>query len=248
MMFGAKGNLTILVAVIVIHIALFAWLKMPEVMAKIPQTALIFNFLEEPKSVNQEIKKSEPKRDYMPEDKTQKKKEKSEPENSVSPAPPLIPTIESKEDELPAISSPESGSPDGVMGGEPDGEGVKLPVSPPEEEAKPEPKPEPRAEPKIDKTAIQNEYVSKVRSKIYAAKFYPEQAKRSEREGTVKVQFAISASGAVSGISVSASSGFAELDNAAVQAVKNAGPFGEIPPELGKSTLNVSISLKYTLK
>ena len=56
------------------------------------------------------------------------------------------------------------------------------------------------------------------------------------------------ASGAVSGVSVSSSSGFSELDSAAVQAVKNAAPFSSIPSELSKSTLSMNVSLKYSLK
>lgn len=248
-MFGGKAKLFILAAAIIVHLALFAWLKMPEILAKVPQTALIFNFIEEPKPLIKETEKPDLKRDVKPVDKRQMRDKKPINENKTTPAPPLAPAVETQDPESPAVSAPEGGSPDGIQGGRPGGEGDKLPVSPPVvEETKPEPKPEPPAEPKIDKNAIQNEYVSKVRSKIYAAKFYPEQAKRSEREGTVKVQFAVSANGSVSGVSVSASSGFAELDSAAVQAVKNAAPFPSIPAELNKSSLTMSISLRYSLK
>ena len=245
-----------LIVSILFHVALLTWLKMPVILARMPQTALIFNLVDRPKPY---IPPEPPKENPKPivkqdEQKPVEKKEIEKPKPNDQPPPPHAAIATSDKPPAPgeAVINPDPGGvPGGVEGGTPGGvvggtgdkpiEETKPPPPPP-----PEPIPEP--EPKVDVKAIQSQYVGSVKSKIYGSKFYPESAQRMEQEGSVKVSFTVTSGGSVSGVSVSSSSGFSELDNAAVQAVKNAAPFGAIPPELGKSSLSMSITLKYYLK
>ena len=246
-----------LIASILFHAALLTWLKMPVILARMPQTALIFDLVDRPKPyIPPDLPKEKPKPIVkQDEQKPPEKREIEKLEPKPVDAPPPPPAESPVSDEAPApgeaVINPEpggvpggveGGTPGGVVGGTGDGNPDVKPEPPPA------PEPEPEPEPKVDVKAIQSQYVSGVKSKIYGSKFYPESAKRMEQEGSVKVSFTVSSGGSVSGVSVSSSSGFSELDNAAVQAVKNAAPFGAIPPELGKSSLTMSITLKYYLK
>jgi protein TonB len=242
-----------LVASIVFHIGLLAWLKMPEILARAPQTALVFNLVDKPRPY---IPPEPPKEKVKPivkqdEQKPSEKKEIEKPKPKDEPPPPLAAAPVSDVPPAPgeAVINPEPGGvPGGVAGGTPGGVVGGTGDGQPDVKPDPPPAPEPEPEPKVDVKAIQSQYVASVKSKIYGSKFYPESAQRMEQEGSVKVTFTVASGGGVSGVSVASSSGFSELDNAAVQAVKNAAPFAAIPPELGKSSLTMNITLKYYLK
>jgi protein TonB len=78
-------------------------------------------------------------------------------------------------------------------------------------------------------------------------KAYPAIAERLGHEGAVKVGFAVDASGSLLSASVRSSSGFNELDQAALDAVQQAAPFDAIPAAAGKDLLSLSITLKFSL-
>jgi protein TonB len=72
-------------------------------------------------------------------------------------------------------------------------------------------------------------YIGKVRAKLARTKRYPPSARREKAQGTVTVRFVVSADGGASGVSIVRSSGFAVLDEAAIDAVRRAAPFPDTP-------------------
>jgi protein TonB len=63
----------------------------------------------------------------------------------------------------------------------------------------------------------------------------------------VKVSFTVGADGGLKAVSVKASSGYDELDEAALSAVRDAAPFDPIPLEAGRQQLTLSITLRFSL-
>jgi TonB family protein len=265
----------ILIASVLIHAVFIATLKIPELASTVSHAAIVFNLAELPETISQPLPSEVSEVVAANQSDENKNKgtdgisagtSKSEGGDSSAPPPPspYAPAPLSSDlidDGRPVVNPDAGGTPEGEQGGVPDGVDGGTPggtgngsgtgdggsdssVAPNPPEVKPEPEPEPQ----VDVKAIQNEYVASVKSKIYGCKFYPEQAERMEREGSVKVRFTVSGVGSVSGVNVESSSGFDDLDSAAMQAVKNAAPFTAIPEELGKSSLTISITLKYYLK
>ncbi len=258
---------------VVFHAALFAYLKMPEYVPRVPQTALIFNLVDEgrpyvppdaPITFPRQVERNglnilSDNTELKPPDKElqtlnnigdlpshsadgieDKRFDKLVPDEAVVSQGSIeinnvatdYPAADAEAETL-NIGSNGDGSGDDSNGASSVPSSDKTPLE---------------QESKIDVSALQNEYVAGVKSKIYGCKFYPEQAKRMEREGSVKVVFTLSSGGDLNSVSVSASSGFDDLDSAAVQAVRNAAPFTSIPAELSKSSLTIGITLKYYLK
>ncbi|MEP0813133.1 MAG: TonB family protein [bacterium] len=244
----------VLAGSVAFHLLLFAILKVPVILARSPQVALIFNFSEPPKIEQPKPEPPKTKPPKIEEKKREERKQEPEKKQNEPPPPPKAPEpmpSDLVDDGRPVVNPEPDGVPEGeaggVPGGTPGGTGTAEPApATPEPGPKPEPPPEPE-KPKVDTAAILSKYTSSVKSKVQGAKFYPEQAKRMEHEGSVKVRFTVTASGGVSGVSVASSSGFSDLDSAAVQAVQNAAPFGAIPEELGKSSLTMTVTLNYKL-
>jgi len=101
--------------------------------------------------------------------------------------------------------------------------------------------------PAVDVKALLSEYASGVKSAILREKAYPSAAEQRGHEGAVKVSFTVSADGGLKAVSVKASSGYDELDEAALSAVRDAAPFAPIPPEAGRQQLSLSITLRFSL-
>ena len=64
-----------------------------------------------------------------------------------------------------------------------------------------------------------------IRSQIERVWTYPDAARREGWEGTVWLRFRIAADGSVESVEVDRSSGHALLDDAAIKAVRRAGPY-----------------------
>lgn len=145
-------------------------------------------------------------------------------------------------------TGPATGVPvsNGVPGGTATGgsPAVIPPVLPPKPAP---PKPQPKPEPAVDIKALLASYAGGVKASILRHKTYPAVAERLSHEGAVKVSFTIDAGGSLLSAAVKSSSGFDELDQAALDAVQNAAPFDAIPDETGKSQLSLSITLKFNL-
>lgn len=236
---GGRWKVWVFVACVALHAVLLILVKMPEIRADFVPKRIILNLIEKTKPIMKEKVTEQPKP-------APKKKEAKRIEKKIEapPPPPPVQEEDTAADEGPIIN-PAPGAEGGVEGGEPGGEVGGETIEPAPSQAEPEPEPEP--EPAVDKKAILNGYVAEVRGKVYGSKYYPEQARRLEHEGRVKVRFTVTASGSISSVSVSSSSGYSDLDNAALGAVRRASPFPAIPSGLEKNSLTMSITLKFFL-
>lgn len=126
---------------------------------------------------------------------------------------------------------------------------VEVPVEvPTEPDAAPMPAPEiaPPA-PAVDLAAIRSAYASQVRDRIERHKQFPAQAKRLRRTGRAAVSFTINADGSIAGLVIAESSGTSALDDAALQAVRDAAPFPAVPAALGIQ-LAFTTGISFTLE
>ncbi len=113
--------------------------------------------------------------------------------------------------------------------------------------AKPSPGKKALGEPRpVSKSCISG-YAGKIHSRIARAKRYPHSARAAGEEGTVKVKFTVGPTGSVSGIRVAKSSGFASLDQAAIDAVSRAAPFPPLPACVGRDSLTLRLSVSFHL-
>lgn len=87
-------------------------------------------------------------------------------------------------------------------------------------------------------------YQALVRGRIQAQVAYPDRAKSAGYEGTVKMRVVIDARGELTGATVKVSSGFADLDDAALDAVRRAAPFAEPP---GASQMRFIVPIVFRL-
>ena len=88
------------------------------------------------------------------------------------------------------------------------------------------------------------EYVGKVNEMIHKSVVYPRLAKMREQEGTVALAVKIDGTGAAADTTVETSSGNTTLDNAAIEAAKNAAPFPAPPGGDALVHLKIAFSLK----
>lgn len=123
---------------------------------------------------------------------------------------------------------------------------IAEPVAPIVQEEKAEDSPEPLP-PESNGLLSKNGYYDMIRTKIEAAKIYPESARRWMIEGKVTVQFTVALDGQVASVAVAISSGNRQLDQAAVRAVSNAGPFERPPGTLFKGPLKMEIIIAFVL-
>jgi TonB family protein len=95
---------------------------------------------------------------------------------------------------------------------------------------------------------IMNDFYTKVGRQIAFAKIYPDFARKRGYQGKILVAFKINRDGKISNLSVSKSSGYKILDEAALDAVKEAGPYPPIPEELKENSLKLKIPISYVLR
>lgn len=139
-------------------------------------------------------------------------------------------------------SGPASGTDTGTGTGTAPSYVPPAPAPPP-----PTPKPVPKLEPEIDVKALLGSYASGIKSAIVRRKQYPAVAERLGHEGSVKVSFTVDASGSLDSATIKSSSGYDELDDAALEAVRSAAPFDPIPEDAQKEQLSLSITLNFNL-
>ena len=111
------------------------------------------------------------------------------------------------------------------------------PVEKPKPVEQPKAEVTPKAEPKppvVDTTKVQDVYLAYVHQSAEKLKSYPRNAKRLHQEGVVMVHFVILADGTLTDISLSKSSGFGMLDEAALKIITTLAKLKPIPKELGK--------------
>ena len=107
---------------------------------------------------------------------------------------------------------------------------------------------EPRPVPNIIDQGALKGYSRGVHRKIAARKRYPRKAKREGKEGQVTVQFTVMKSGKIKDLLLVAGTSYAELNKAAMDAVKRAAPFPGLPEELGQDFLELVLPFNFTIK
>jgi|GEM_PF-1529122 len=91
-------------------------------------------------------------------------------------------------------------------------------------------------------------YIARVRTRIEGRKYYPASSRRLKEEGTVTVSFLLTSSGDLVTLSVASSSGFPDLDDAALDAVKRASPYPPFPTALTATRLALKVPITYELQ
>jgi TonB family protein len=96
--------------------------------------------------------------------------------------------------------------------------------------------------------ALLRSYGAAVTARIREHQGYPPQARADGVEGAVKVSFSVGPSGDLQAASVAGSSGNADLDSAALSAVRSAAPFAALPAGLNRNSVRLSVTLRFRLK
>lgn len=91
-------------------------------------------------------------------------------------------------------------------------------------------------------------YQDMVKQKIEEVKRYPEWAKEQGIEGVIHLRFIILANGRGQEIKLVHSSGSKILDQEATATIKRASPFPPPPREIASSSIQMEVSLVFTLK
>ena len=86
---------------------------------------------------------------------------------------------------------------------------------------------------------------SRLQAHLERRKRYPNGARSRREQGMVHVNFTIDDAGNVLGVSLARSSGFPELDQAAVQAVQRASPVPAPPPGVNK---NITAPMNFNIR
>ena len=91
-------------------------------------------------------------------------------------------------------------------------------------------------------------YIARVRTRIERRKYYPASSRRMKEEGTVTVSFQLTPTGNLVTLSVDSSSGFPDLDDAALDAVRNASPYPPFPDALKATRLALRVPITFELQ
>jgi len=92
-----------------------------------------------------------------------------------------------------------------------------------------------------------NDYLEMVRLRIESHKRYPGAAKTRQIEGQVTVRFVIEPDGHISSLKIAKSTRYRALDQAALNAVKEASPFPRPPRDLFKGPIPLEITIIFEL-
>ena len=98
-----------------------------------------------------------------------------------------------------------------------------------------------------DLKALKKGYSSKVWSRIANAKFYPRRARKREIEGKPVVEFELRSDGQLMNYLIVRSSSNKILDKAAIDAVKNARPYPDIPKLLKLNSIRFKVPISFML-
>lgn len=94
---------------------------------------------------------------------------------------------------------------------------------------------------------LQNEIAAKIVYQMERYKKYPKQARRINAEGIAKITFSVNAAGIVSSADISYSSGYAVLDNAALQAAEKIVGSKVVTNETYNDLLQVTVPVNFYL-
>ena len=102
--------------------------------------------------------------------------------------------------------------------------------------------------PAAEIAAIQNNYFAILNAHLARHKEYPPHARSRSQEGVVMLYFAMDANGRITAARVERTSGHELLDQAAVDMAWRAQPLPPIPPELGRSSLELVVPVRFSLR
>lgn len=91
-------------------------------------------------------------------------------------------------------------------------------------------------------------YQDMVKQGIEEVRRYPHWAKRQGIEGTVYINFTVLLDGASRDIRIIRTSGSTILDDEAIATIERANPFPPIPKEINSSSVQMEVSIVFTLK
>jgi len=91
-------------------------------------------------------------------------------------------------------------------------------------------------------------FFQSVGKQIARAKVYPDFARRMGYQGKILVAFEIGRDGRLLSLSVNQSSGIEILDEAALEAVKEAGPYPPIPEKIQQESIKMKLPISYFLR
>lgn len=95
--------------------------------------------------------------------------------------------------------------------------------------------------------ALEDGYRTRIRQAVDEHKHYPRMARRLELEGRVVVAFTVEADGRLAGVRVVESSGSELLDEAALEAVRQAAPFPPFPDGVERRQWDFTLPLSFSL-
>lgn len=99
----------------------------------------------------------------------------------------------------------------------------------------------------IDLDALKKSFASSVSKKIDEAKYYPRIAQNRGWEGKPVVEFQLGKNGKLLSYSITVASPYEILNQAAIDAVKNASPYPEIPESLKSNFIRLKVPISFEL-
>ncbi len=94
-------------------------------------------------------------------------------------------------------------------------------------------------------SAAQTNYYRLLIAKLKDKRVYPTVARREGKVGTVYMQIVVKSDGAISSYEILRSSGHAVLDEAAVEALRDASPLSEFPKDITDKELKFGVPLRF---
>jgi len=101
---------------------------------------------------------------------------------------------------------------------------------------------------KASGNASMSNYIGQIAARLQRQKRYPDSAKRRGIGGTVLISFTISGSGSVTGSKLVRSSGTDELDREVRAMLDRASPFPPIPDDVGRTSLTITVPIRFSLR
>jgi TonB family protein len=90
-------------------------------------------------------------------------------------------------------------------------------------------------------------YLDRLKTKIFLAWKYPEDAIQIGQQGDVSIFFVLNRNGELMEIGVLKGSGSRSLDKASITAVRQANPFGPLPEDMSNEPLKITGHFRYVL-
>lgn len=101
---------------------------------------------------------------------------------------------------------------------------------------------------KLDVSGLRGMFTGNVRQRIANARVYPQIARRRGMEGQPVIAFTLNKNGQLMELRLDRTSGYQLLDRAALEAVKHAAPYPEIPAPLKLNTFQFKLPISFILK